>query len=76
MNRALSLPLAASITGHACILAPLLLLMGQVPPMPIAKPGIEVMLASPGPVTETPQPPSEQPPIPETTPARASASHR
>jgi len=64
------LPLAASIVGHGCVVALLILLVGQLPPLPppIATRGIAITLAPPPPVAETPPPPSEPPPIPEAQP--------
>ena len=72
MSRSVGLPLAASIAGHACILALLIVLVGQVPtvpsPVPIATAGIEVMLAPPQPVAEMPPPAPEPSPVPEAEP--------
>jgi protein TonB len=63
-------PLVASILGHGGVLALLMLFAAQLPPMPLPEPrkaGIEVMLAPPQPVAETP-PPAEPPPVAETQP--------
>ena len=72
MSRSVGLPLAASIAGHAGILALLIVLVGQVPPVPLPVPiataGIEVMLAPPQPVAEMPPPAPEPPPVPEAEP--------
>ena len=66
MTRRFGLPLAASIAGHGCLVALLILLVGQLPPMPlpIATRGIQIMLARP--VADTPPPPPE--PAPEAQP--------
>ena len=82
VSRSVGLPLAASIAGHACILALLIVLVGQVPPVPLPVPiataGIEVMLAPPQPVAEMPPPALEPPAVPEAEPppARAAAARR
>jgi periplasmic protein TonB len=72
VTRQFRLPLAASIAGHGCVVALLIQLMGQLPPLPspapIAPRGIEVILAPPPPVAEIPPPPPEPPPIPEVQP--------
>jgi len=51
VSRWFRLPLAASIAGHGCIAALLILLVGQLPavppPVPIATRGIEVILPPP-----------------------------
>ena len=65
------LPLVASILGHGGVLALLMLFAAQLPPVPLPEPrkaGIEVMLAAPQPVVETPPPTPEPPPVAETTP--------
>lgn len=65
------LPLVASILGHGGVLALLVLFAAQLPPVPLPEPrkaGIEVMLAAPQPVVETPPPTPEPPPVAETTP--------
>ena len=64
MSRRFGLPLAASIAGHGCVVALLILLVGQLPPLPppIVTRGIEVILAPP------PPPVAEPPPIPEVPP--------
>ena len=64
------LPLVASILGHGGVLALLMLFAAQLPPVPLPEPrkaGIEVMLAPPQPVAETPPVP-EPPPAAETQP--------
>src|SRR5439155_26983788 len=64
------LPLVASILGHGGVLALLMLFAAQLPPVPLPEPrkaGIEVMLAPPQPVAETP-PVAEPPPAAETQP--------
>jgi periplasmic protein TonB len=70
VRRSFGLPLAASVVGHGCVVALLILLAGQLPPLlpPIATRGIAIMLAPPPPVAENPPPPSEPPPIPEAQP--------
>jgi periplasmic protein TonB len=72
VSRWFRLPLAASIVGHGCVVALLILLVGQLPavapPVPIATRGIAIMLAPPPPVAETPPPPPEPPPVPEAQP--------
>jgi protein TonB len=64
------LPLAASIALHVALLALLIVLVGQVPAVPMRAPtekaAVEIMFAPPEPVAETP--PSEPPPIPTTEP--------
>lgn len=65
------LPLVASIIGHGGVLALLVLFAAQLPPVPLPQPrksGIEVMLAPPQPVAETPPPILEPPPVAETQP--------
>ena len=65
------LPLIASILGHGGVLALLVLFAAQLPPVPLPQPrksGIEVMLAPPQPVAETPPPILEPPPVAETQP--------
>jgi protein TonB len=65
------LPLVASILGHGGVLALLMLFATQLPPVPLPEPrkaGIEVMLAPPQPVAETPPPTPETPPVAETQP--------
>ena len=65
------LPLVTSILGHGGVLALLVLFAAQLPPVPLPEPrkaGIEVMLAAPQPVVETPPPTPEPPPVAETTP--------
>ena len=65
------LPLVASIIGHGGVLALLVLFSAQLPPVPLPQPrksGIEVMLAPPQPVAETPPPILEPPPVAETQP--------
>ena len=64
-------PLVASILGHGGVLALLMLFAAQLPPVPLPEPrkaGIEVMLAPPQPVAETPPPTPEPPPVAETQP--------
>jgi len=82
VSRWFRLPLAASIAGHGCVVALLILLVGQLPPVlppvPIVTRGIEVTLAppQPPPVAETPEPPpipEPQPPPPEPPPPVAEA---
>ncbi len=69
MRRRFGLPLAASIAGHVCVLASLILFAGQVPQIavPEPKPGIEITLAPSQPIAEPPPVP-EPPPIPEPPP--------
>ena len=65
------LPLAASIALHGCVLVLVILLVGHLPPVPVAASGIQIMLAPPEPtppVAETPPPPEPPPPIPEPPP--------
>jgi protein TonB len=65
------LPLVASILGHGGVLALLMLFAAQLPPVPLPEPrkaGIEVTLAPPQPVAETPPPTPEPPPVVETQP--------
>ncbi len=70
MRRRFGPPLAASIAGHGCVLASLILFAGQVPqvPAPAPKRGIEIMLAPSQPAAEPPPipepPPPPPPPIP------------
>jgi periplasmic protein TonB len=64
------LPLAASIAGHGGVAALLILVVGQLPPLPpapIETRGIEVMLALPQPPLIV-EPPPEPPPPPEVEP--------
>lgn len=75
MSRTFRLPLAASIAGHCCIVALLILLIGRLPPVqlpvPVATGGIAIMLAPPvppPPIAEAPPPPPEPPPVVEAEP--------
>ena len=75
MSRSFRLPLAASIAGHGCVVALLIVLAARLPPVPLPVPiatsGIEIILAPPElppPVAETPPPPPEPPPAPEPPP--------
>jgi len=73
VSRTLRLPFAASIAGHCCVLAVLILLAGQLQPLVLQPPtsGIEIMLA-PQPVAAAPEPPppvvEAEPPPPEPPP--------
>ena len=65
------LPLVASILGHGGVLALLMLFAAQLPPVSLPEPrkaGIEVTLAPPQPVAETPPPTPEPPPVAEIQP--------
>jgi protein TonB len=74
VSRWFSLPLAASIAGHGCVLVLLILLVERLPPVPLPEPkaGIEIMLAPaelpPEPVVEPPPPAPQPPPIPAAEP--------
>jgi periplasmic protein TonB len=87
--RPLSAPFAASIAGHAGLLAGMLLFAAQLPPLPLPQPRaveIEVAVLPPPPIPEafpaTPPPPepepppiakAEPPPIPEPEPPAVTA---
>ena len=71
MSPPFRVPLIASIVGHGFVVFLLILLLGQMPPMPppvpIATSGIQIMLAPP-PVAEMLPPPPEPPPPQEAQP--------
>jgi protein TonB len=69
VRRRFGLPLAASIAGHICVLALLILFAGQVSRLSVPEPtrGIEIIMAPSEPISEPP-PVAERPPILEPPP--------